>query len=112
MVKRMLPELRNPLVAPENSPKSTCTFRVANNRVVVSLTCAADEILVERRRLGQTILTVKQGTVGVANASKAENMGTFDYAHLRVPLPKDLSGSGVFTFKTATAYPESYFLMV
>jgi hypothetical protein len=55
---------------------------------------------------------VKPGVVGVTNASKAENLGTFDYAHLRVPLPKDLSGSGIFTLKTATSYPESYFLMV
>jgi hypothetical protein len=67
---------------------------------------------VERRRLGQTNLAVKSGAVGVSNASKAENLGTFDYAHLRVPLPKDLSGSGIFTLKTSTLYPESYFLMV
>lgn len=39
-------------------------------------------------------------------------MGTFDYAHLRVPLPKDLNGSGIFSLKATTAYPESYFLMV
>lgn len=38
--------------------------------------------------------------------------GTFDYAHLRVPLPKDLSGSEIFALKNMTAYPESYFLMV
>jgi hypothetical protein len=76
------------------------------------LTCSADEILVERRRLGQTNLAVKPGIVGVTNSSKAENLGTFDYAHLRVPLPKDLSGSGIFTLKTTTSYPESYFLMV
>lgn len=66
----------------------------------------------ERRRLGQTNLAVKPGIVGVTNASKVENLGTFDYAHLRVPLPKDLSGSGIFTLKTTTSYPESYFLMV
>lgn len=91
VAKRVLPEGRNPLVEPSNSP--------------------SNEILVERRRLGQTNLAVKPGTVGVANASKAENLGTFDYAHLRVPLPKDLSGSGIFTLKTTTSYPESYFLM-
>ncbi|KAF1955773.1 hypothetical protein CC80DRAFT_78804 [Byssothecium circinans] len=91
VAKRSLPEGRNPLVEPANSPSY--------------------EILVERRRLGQTNLAVKQGAVGLANASKAENLGTFDYAHLRVPLPKDLKGSGIFTLKTATAYPESYFLM-
>lgn len=55
---------------------------------------------------------MKPGAVGVANASKPENLGTFDYAHLRVPLPKDLSGSGIFTLKNTTSYPESYFLMV
>ena len=66
----------------------------------------------ERRRLGQTNLAVRPGIVGVTSASKAENLGTFDYAHLRVPLPKDLSGSGIFTLKSATQYPESYFLMV
>ncbi|KAF2738991.1 apses transcription factor-like protein [Polyplosphaeria fusca] len=89
--KRALPERKNPLIDTDNSP--------------------SHEILVERRRLGQTNLAVRPGIVGVASASKAENLGTFDYAHLRVPLPKDLAGSGIFTLKTATSYPESYFLM-
>jgi hypothetical protein len=62
--------------------------------------------------LGQTNLGAKPGIVGVSNATKAENMGTFDYAHLRVPLPKDLSGSGIFTLSRASVFPESYFLMV
>ncbi|KAF2265827.1 apses transcription factor-like protein [Lojkania enalia] len=91
VAKRSLPERRNPLTEPDNSP--------------------SHEILVERRRLGQTNLAVRPGMVGVTSASKPENMGTFDYAHLRVPLPKDLSGSGIFTLKNATTYPESYFLM-
>jgi hypothetical protein len=86
--------------------------RAASIIATACLTISADEILVERRRLGQTNLAVKSGAVGVSNASKAENLGTFDYAHLRVPLPKDLSGSGIFTLKTSTLYPESYFLMV
>jgi hypothetical protein len=89
--KRSLPERRNPLIEPDNSP--------------------SHEILVERRRLGQTNLAVKPGVVGVANSSKPEHLGTFDYAHLRVPLPKDLSGSGIFSLTKSTSYPESYFLM-
>lgn len=36
----------------------------------------------------------------------------FDYAHLRVPLPKDLQGSGIFTLQRNHHYPEAYFLMV
>ncbi|CBX94017.1 hypothetical protein IAQ61_003891 [Plenodomus lingam] len=89
--KRALPERRNPLLEPTDS--------------------TAMEILVERRRLGQTNLAVKPGIAGVTSATKAENLGTFDYAHLRVPLPKDLSGSGIFTLNRTSVYPESYFLM-
>jgi hypothetical protein len=70
------------------------------------------EILVERRRLGQTNLAVKPGIAGITSATKSDNMGTFDYAHLRVPLPKDLTGSGIFTLNRLSAFPESYFLMV
>jgi hypothetical protein len=29
-----------------------------------------------------------------------------------VPLPKDLTGSGIFTLNRLSAFPESYFLMV
>jgi hypothetical protein len=72
----------------------------------------AVEILIERRRLGQTNLGVKPGVSGLTDATKPENMGTFDYAHLRVPLPKDLTGSGIFTLNKTSAFPESYFLMV
>lgn len=70
------------------------------------------ETLVERRRLGQTDLAVKPGQVGLTNATKVENLGIFDYAHLRVPLPKDLKGSGIFSLQKNQTYPESYFLMV
>lgn len=66
----------------------------------------------ERRRLGTTNLAVKAGIAGVTSATKPENTGTFDYAHLRVPLPKDLAGSGIFTLNRTSTYPESYFLMV
>ncbi|CAI6275469.1 unnamed protein product [Periconia digitata] len=93
VTKRHLPERSNPLIKPANSPDI--------------------EVLVGRRRLGQTHLQVKQGTAGLADASKQQNLGLFDYAHLRVPLPKDLSGSGIFSLKNANggSYPESYFLM-
>lgn len=70
------------------------------------------EILVERRRLGQTELSVNAGQVGTSNATKPDNLGIFDYAHLRVPLPKDLKGSGIFTASRNNTYPEAYFLMV
>jgi hypothetical protein len=36
----------------------------------------------------------------------------FDYAHLRVSLPQDLSKSGIFSAMKNGLYPESYFLMV
>lgn len=72
----------------------------------------ADEILVERRCLGQTELKVKPGQIGTSNATKLENLGVLDYAHLRVPLPKDLTGSGIFLLGTNRKFPEAYFLMV
>ncbi|KAF1846627.1 uncharacterized protein K460DRAFT_127240 [Cucurbitaria berberidis CBS 394.84] len=89
--KRGLPERKNPLLEPTES--------------------TATEILVERRRLGQTNLGTKPGVTGVTNATKVENIGILDYAHLRVPLPKDLTGTGIFNMNTTSAYPESYFLM-
>jgi hypothetical protein len=73
---------------------------------------STDEVLVERRCLGQTELKVKPGQVGTSNATKPENLGMLDYAHLRVPLPKDLSGSGIFLRGANRKYPEAYFLMV
>ncbi|KAJ4368289.1 hypothetical protein N0V83_006645 [Neocucurbitaria cava] len=91
VAKRGLPERKNPLLDPTES--------------------TATEILIERRRLGQTNLAVKPGISGITSATKADNVGTFDYAHLRVPLPKDLTGSGIFTLNRTSAFPESYFLM-
>lgn len=71
-----------------------------------------DEILVERRCLGQTELKVKPGQVGTTNATKPDNLGVLDYAHLRVPLPRDLNGSGIFARQANRKWPEAYFLMV
>jgi hypothetical protein len=88
---RPLPKKRNPLVEPSATP--------------------AYEELINRRRLGKTRLTVKPGQVGTSNATKEENLGLFEYAHLRAPLPEDLSGSEIFAFKGNHAYPEGYFLM-
>ncbi|KAF2755303.1 hypothetical protein EJ05DRAFT_97585 [Pseudovirgaria hyperparasitica] len=89
---RVLPKAFNPLVDQSHAPTL--------------------EQLIERRRLGRTNLSAKPGQVGVANASKQENLGPFDYAHLRVPLPKDLKGSGIFSIgKSNNLWPESYFLM-
>ncbi|KAL6249379.1 hypothetical protein RBB50_003232 [Rhinocladiella similis] len=88
---RSLPEKRNPLVAPGTAP-------------------SYDDLL-GRRRLGKTKLTVKPGQVGTSNATKAENLGPFEYAHLRAPLPDDLSGSEIFASQTHQPAPETYFLM-
>jgi hypothetical protein len=125
VASRDLPERTNPLLEPTESTASTYTSRhvtsrrvpsrrIASHRILCAhlLTPTPVDILIERRRLGQTNLAVKAGAAGIANATKADNLGVFDYAHLRVPLPKDLSGSGIFTLGRNTAYPESYFLMV
>jgi hypothetical protein len=50
--------------------------------------------------------------VNTSNATKPDNLGVLDYAHLRVPLPKDLSNSGIFSKGANHKYPEAYFLMV
>ncbi|TVY56516.1 Bouquet formation protein 4 [Lachnellula cervina] len=83
---RHLPERVNPLMTEE-------------------IPAFVDETLVERRRLGQTDLAVKAGQVGTSNSTKPKNLGTFDYAHLRAPLPKGIV-SGIFK-----PSPASYFLM-
>ena len=55
---------------------------------------------------------MRPGLVGTTNATKSDNLGMLDYAHLRIPLPKDLGGSGIFTKQNNRKWPESYFLMV
>lgn len=67
--------------------------------------------MVDSRRRGRTNLKVQPGQVGTSNATKPENMGMFDYAHLSVPLPADLKGSEIFQTR-GTHKPERYFLMV
>jgi hypothetical protein len=62
--------------------------------------------------LGQTKLDVSPAVVDKINATSPSNLGLFDYAHLRIPLPKDLEGSGIFSAQNNAMYPESYFLMV
>lgn len=72
----------------------------------------SDEELLSRRCLGKTNLAVKPSQIGTSNASKPENLGLFEYAHLRAPLPKDLKGSEIFPSHTPQQHPETYFLMV
>lgn len=66
----------------------------------------------KKRRLGQTNLAVKAGQVGLSNATKPKNLGMFDYAHLRAPLPENLEGSEIFQHQPHQSNPEAYFLMV
>ncbi|KAL1967950.1 hypothetical protein VTN77DRAFT_2367 [Rasamsonia byssochlamydoides] len=88
---RSLPKKHNPLILPEASPSY--------------------EELLALRRLGKTHLAVKPAQVGTSNATKPENLGPFEYAHLRAPLPKDLRGSEIFPSHNPQQHPETYFLM-
>lgn len=65
-----------------------------------------DNELVDRRRLGQTDLTVRNSQVGTSSATQPENLGKFDYAHLRVNIPE--TRYGIWGPKGS---PTSYFLM-
>ncbi|KAL2006217.1 hypothetical protein VTN00DRAFT_9871 [Thermoascus crustaceus] len=88
---RSLPKRHNPLILPDASPDY--------------------EELLARRRLGKTHLAVKPAQIGTSNATKPENLGPFEYAHLRAPLPKDLKGSEIFPSHNPQQHPETYFLM-
>ncbi|KAJ9360672.1 hypothetical protein DTO027B9_1066 [Paecilomyces variotii] len=88
---RSLPKKHNPLILPDASPSY--------------------EELLGRRRLGKTNLSVKPAQIGTSNATKPENLGPFEYAHLRAPLPEDLSGSEIFPSHNPTQHPVTYFLM-
>ncbi|KAJ5246291.1 hypothetical protein N7468_001274 [Penicillium chermesinum] len=90
-MSRSLPKKNNPLILADMAPPY-------------------DELLA-RRRLGKTNLSVKPGQVGTSNATKPENLGLFEYAHLRAPLPKDLKGSEIFPSHSSQQHPETYFLM-
>lgn len=74
--------------------------------------CDPVEELVKQRRLGQTNLSVKVAQVGTSNATKPENLGRFDYAHLKVPLPAEFKGSDVLPVHPHQPVPTAYFLMV
>ncbi|KAJ5654102.1 hypothetical protein N7490_001105 [Penicillium lividum] len=81
------------------------------NPLILSDAAPAYEELLARRRLGKTNLSVKSNQVGTSNATKPENLGLFEYAHLRAPLPKDLKGSEIFPSHNSQQHPETYFLM-
>ncbi|GIJ86076.1 hypothetical protein Asppvi_004949 [Aspergillus pseudoviridinutans] len=88
---RSLPKRNNPFVLPDQSPSY--------------------EELLALRRLGKTNLAVKPTQIGTSNATKPENLGPFEYAHLRAKLPKDLKGSEIFASHAPQQHPETYFLM-
>lgn len=102
------------MLVEERAPSRTSILRDAPtiDRPFANDARIIDEILVERRCLGQTELKVKPGQIGTSNATKPDNLGVLDYAHLRVPLPSDLSSSGIFIKGANRKYPEAYFLMV
>ncbi|KAK6821523.1 hypothetical protein RU639_007844 [Aspergillus parasiticus] len=88
---RSLPKKNNPHILPSETPSY--------------------EELLRCRRLGKTNLTVRPTVIGTSNATKPENLGPFEYAHLRVKLPRDLKGSEIFPSHNTQQQPETYFLM-
>ncbi|KAE8351538.1 putative apses transcription factor [Aspergillus coremiiformis] len=88
---RSLPKKNNPHILPPETP--------------------AYEELLRCRRLGKTNLSVRPTVIGTSSATKPENLGPFEYAHLRVKLPEDLKGSEIFPSHNTPQQPETYFLM-
>ncbi|KAJ5083608.1 hypothetical protein N7456_013035 [Penicillium angulare] len=123
-MSRSLPTKNNPLLLAEAAP--ACTFHLApRDRVScpttpqgahrpygASLTHPSllipitDEDLLASRRLGRTKLAIKPELLGTCSGTKPENLGLFEYAHLRAPIPDDLEGSEIFPSRIST-----YFLM-
>lgn len=100
-----------PLPSSFISPLNTYIKRPSLIRAILRPFFTDDDLL-SRRRLGKTNLSVKAAQIGTSNATKPENLGLFEYAHLRAPLPKDLKGSEIFPSHNAAQHPETYFLMV
>ncbi|KAJ5690337.1 hypothetical protein N7462_004729 [Penicillium macrosclerotiorum] len=109
-MSRPLPKKNNPLILADAAPPSN---RHGRRLLILRFFSLAiiDEDLLARRRLGKTHLSVKPGQIGTSNATKPENLGLFEYAHLRAPLPRDLKGSEIFPSHTPAQHPETYFLM-
>ena len=108
---RPLPNKRNPLLAPEKTQPRMILPQIPSPPSLL-IRYGIDSELIAKRRLGQTNLAVKPGQVGTSNATKPENLGPFDYAHLRAPLPRNLKGSEIFAPHQNQPTPEVYFLMV
>ncbi|KAJ5120473.1 uncharacterized protein N7515_009861 [Penicillium bovifimosum] len=129
-MSRTLPKKFNPLIRSDVAP--SCKFNpdatkrdragassshpprapsTRHNMISNTIFVTTDDELLARRRLGKTNLSVKPAQIGTSNATKPENLGVFEYAHLRAPLPKDLKGSEIFPSHTAQSHPETYFLM-
>ncbi len=109
--ERALPSKRNPLLTPEKTQPRTSLPNLPGSPSLLTYS-EIDTELIAKRRLGQTNLAVKPGQVGTSNATKPENLGPFDYAHLRAPLPRNLKGSEIFAPHQNQPTPEVYFLMV
>ncbi|KAF4288715.1 hypothetical protein KXX16_000581 [Aspergillus fumigatus] len=114
---RSLPKRNNPLVLPDQSPSCKLKlhhsiFRILGSKIALDAsTRRRYEELLALRRLGKTNLAVKPTQIGTSNATKPENLGPFEYAHLRAKLPKDLKGSEIFASHAPQQHPETYFLM-